>query len=403
MEALAVLRLSVSPRRHNGSSHGYYLEDDIVDDMALPTPYTSAPSSPRRAFSKEVVEAPLGEVRAAIPFAWELIPGTPKHDLENAHGRELCVSFEESDEAVNSKDHDGSSSSSSSDGSEESLSRESSNTEFEFSSRFGGMVEPALPCAAPSMSTAEELFSNGQLVVTSSLRLPPRLQHLRNSDSSCSDVSSSDSFKSYRSPQSPQSPRPGSMKLSLCGFTKTTEEETIILGMQERKHRSLSPLRFFNRETVGSANSETYFSSDSNSSVSSSSSSSSGGETNARGEKSVHGSTLKELLFTDMAMASARTEHLKRSNTEVVVAKPRQVQSKLELLKKDQEHWNGLAGRPALTPQLSRSNARSRPAPSPSIDIIRVNSLRKENVGRVILANRFGMLCSCLGILPESP
>jgi len=173
----------------------------------------------------------------------------------------------------------------------------------------------------------------------------------------------------------------------------TTDEETTVLGMQERKHRSLSPLRFLNREH--------YFSSDnSNSSVSSSSSpsSASGGSTNAGSpqdspaEKTgVQGSMLKELLFTDMAMAKGRNEQMK----------PRQVQSRMELLKKKQEKCNGFgdAENVALTPQLSRSYAKSRRAP---IDI-HEKSLRKENVGRAVFSNRFGMLCNCLGILPESP
>jgi hypothetical protein len=278
-----VLKLSVSPRRNNNSSrdHGYVDEDD---EISLPTPYASAPSSPRRAFSKEIVEAPLGEVLAAIPFAWELVPGTPK--------LEPCVS---SDETVSSQDAQSS----------------DEFTEFEFSSRWGS-EEPRVATAP-----AEELFANGQLVT--SLRLPPRLQHLRNSDSSCSDVSDSPggSFKSYSPPQ-------GSPRLALCGFTKTTDDDTTILGMQERKHRSLSPLRFFH---------ENLFSSESSSNSSSSSSSSSRSP-----QDSPDGSSL---LFIDMDMASE-------------TLKPRQVQSK-----KDQESQENI-GRPALTPQLSRSNARSR-------------------------------------------
>lgn len=63
-------------------------------------------------------------------------------------------------------------------------------------------------------------------------------------------------------------------------------------------------------------------------------------------------STLKQLLFTDMATASGRTEDLPR---EKVIAKPKLVLSKMELLNAEK----GDVSR-ALSPQLSRSNARSR-------------------------------------------
>jgi hypothetical protein len=252
---------------------------------------------------------------------------------------------------------------------ESSLSRDSSNTEFEFSSRFAGVVEPSLlPCRA-----AEELFSHGQLLP---LRLPPRLQgvkNLRSSDvSPCSDssVSSSGSFRSYLSTQSPRiagSPKP-KKSISLCRFTKTAEE-ALVLGKQERRAlqrpRSLSPLRLFNGESSAPGSN---LSSDSVSSSSSSSSSKSGDspqDSQAESEENAQASALKDLkLFTDMAMASTRSEDSK------MVATSRVIQSRRELLKKHQEQWNGFADAkkvdaatsPALagTRGRSRSNARSR-------------------------------------------
>lgn len=293
-------------------------DDGYFEDVDAGTLYTSAPTSPRHAFSKEVIEAPLGEVLAAIPFAWEVVPGTPK--LES--GEREHFSF--SDETTQ-----GSSSPSSSG---ESSARES--TEFEFSNRISGETV-----------SAEELFAKGQLVTTS-LRLPPRLQAVKHRDSDVSSCDSS-SFKSYSSPQS--SPR------GFCGFTKTADEETTtmsILGMQEHnKRRSLSPLRFFHRESSFSSNS---------------SSSSSSPSSNASSPDSV---TLKQLMFPDSPMASTPKPPITLKEA-------------------------------ALTPQFSRSNAKSRRAPVE----LRSISARKENIGRVLFASRFGMLSSCLGgMAPGSP
>lgn len=253
-------------------------DDGYFEDVDAGTPYSSAPTSPRHAFSKEVIEAPLGEVLAAIPFAWEVVPGTPK--LESEH-------FSFSDETTQ-----GSSSPSSSD---ESSARES--TEFEFSNRIGG---------DSGTVSAEELFAKGQLVT--SLRLPPRLQAVKHRDSDVSSCDSSSSFKSYSSPQS--SPR------GFCGFTKTADEETTttttILGMQEHnKHRSLSPLRFFHRESSFSSNS---------------SSSSSSPSSNVSSPDSV---TLKQLIFPDSPVAPTPKPPLTLKEA-------------------------------SLTPQFSRSHAKSR-------------------------------------------
>lgn len=364
MEALAVLRLNVSPRRNN-DAHALLEE---AEEIALPTPYTSPPSSPRHAFTVEVEESPLGEVRAAIPFVWELIPGTPKDDFE-MQPVDVGV-FSDMSEETGSEGHGSLRSSEDS----ESLSRDSSKIEFEFGNRFEGIAEP-LPLRPPSMSTADELLSNGQVLP---LRLPPRLQavkYLRNSDSSCSDISSNGSFKSYQSPQSPQSPHVPNIgsKLSLCGFMRTPEserEEVTILGMQERKlkTRSLSPLRFLSIDrSVGSnLSSETYFSRDSVSSASSSSSSS-GAETNVDSPQALwdspngkrnEGRTLNELL-PDMAIASRGTEDLKVSSIRGTAqdrAKPRMVESGRELLKKHQDNGSPAAEKIDVIPQLSPSH-----------------------------------------------
>lgn len=144
-----------------------YAEDG---EFSLPTPYASAPSSPRRAFEKEVEEAPLGEVRAAVPFIWELVPGIPKNNLGISLVDVGHVSSDET-EATEYQDR-GSSSSSGESETTESLSRGSSNTEFEFSSRFQGIVEPP-PWRAPPMSTAEELFFKRSSLTATLTSTPP--------------------------------------------------------------------------------------------------------------------------------------------------------------------------------------------------------------------------------------
>lgn len=375
MEVLAILRLNVSKRR-NYDAH-VLVEDD--EEIALPSP----PSSPRHAFTMEVEESPLGEVRAAIPFLWELIPGTPKDDFE----WQPVVVEEISNISKATESHDHGSSRSSEDS--ESLCRDSSNSEFKFCTRFEETEEP-LALHPPLMSTADELFSNDQVVP---LRLPPRLQsvkNVRNSDSSCNG-----SFRSCHSPQSPQSPQVlhlGSMRM-LCGFMKNSEseserEEVTILGMQEGKEKpsSLSPLRFLNRESSGGSNfaSETYFSRDSVSSLSSYSSFSSTSVDSPQAlwdsphEKRNKGHTLNDLV-PDIAIASQGIEDLKVSSIKEIT------QERAEL----------------ATEQLS-PYTRLRPSLWPSTDMHDKFS-RKEHLGRSLFANRLGMLRSCLGMPLESP
>ncbi|KAG0578455.1 hypothetical protein KC19_4G024600 [Ceratodon purpureus] len=405
MEALAVLRLSVSPRRNNDAHAA--LED--AEEIALPTPYTSPPSSPRHAFTMDVEESPLGEVRAAIPFVWELIPGTPKDDFE-MQTVDVGVIFDMSEETGS----EGHGSSRSSEDDSESLSRDSSKIEFEFCTRFEGIVEPSL-----AMSTADELLSNGQVVP---LRLPPRLQgvkHLRSSDSSCSDISSNgSSFKSCHSPQSPQSPHVLNVgsKLTLCGLMRTLEsepEEVTILGMQERKQkiRSLSPLRFLSMER-SNLSSEAYFSRDSVSSASSFSSSSSRAETTVDSPQALwdspdgkrnKGRTLNDLV-PDMPIASRGTEGVKVSSSKETthdVAKPRLVESGRQLLKKHQDNGSPAAEKIDVISQLSPSYASSRLSSSPSVDM-HFKTSKREQLGRALFGSRFGTFCSCLGIPPDS-
>lgn len=334
MEALPAMRLS-TPRRYYSTASG----NGNQDESLLSTPYTSAPSSPRRgfAFAKEIEETPLGEVRAAIPFIWESIPGTPRKDddLSKMEGRIELPNQDGSDDSSDDDEHEHGSFSSS---------------EFEFSARFVAeeeTVEPmVLTLSPPHMSTAEELFSNGQLLP---LRLPPRLQavqHLRNSDSSSS--SSDGSFRNYGNGNS-MSPhhRRGVKKLTpLCGLmTKSPEgmgnglemHATTILGMQEddvvdgkfdennrrkngkvHRSRSLSPLKLFKRDSVRDMFAEKFgggsdTSSSSLSSSSCSSSSSSSGDKNAdesipkefwpflrdNHKRGGEGGTLSDFLFTD--------------------------------------------------------------------------------------------------------
>ena len=311
MEALPAMRLS-TPRRYYSTAAG----NGNQDESLFSTPYTSAPSSPRRgfAFAKEIEETPLGEVRAAIPFKWESIPGTPRKDddLSKMEGRIELLHQDGSDDSSDDDEHEHGSFSSS---------------EFEFSARFVAeeeTVEPmVLTLSPPHMSTAEELFANGQLLP---LRLPPRLQavqHLRNSDSSSS--SSDGSFRNYGNGNS-MSPhhRRGVKKLTpLCGLmTKSPERmmgnglemhATTILGMQEddvddgrfdennrrkngkvHRSRSLSPLKLLKRDSVRDMFAEKFGGGSDSSSSSSLSSSSCSSSSSSSGDKNADESIPKE-------------------------------------------------------------------------------------------------------------
>nr|XP_024373913.1 uncharacterized protein LOC112281525 isoform X1 [Physcomitrium patens] len=415
MERVAVLRLDISqllPRRKNADHR--YEEDDT--QIAVPSTLSDFSSSPRKAFSKEAFkESPLGEVRAAVPFVWESIPGTPKRDLDT--GSVDAGGLSDGNEETRNRDLNLSSSS----GGPESPSWNFSNDEFECRSTTDRVAEP-------SMSTTEEKFINGR---SKPLALPPRLQavkQLRNSDFSRADDSFSGSFKGCHSPQSPPLPRAlkAEPKLILCGFPIPVEGgqgDVIILGMQERKQRlrSFSPLRLINRESSEESHhsSETYFCSDSVSSASSSSSSSSsssGSGSHADSyrnpwdspEEKKHTAT----TLRDFMLPCGELEDSKTSGINPIVqakVKPRIVESRRELLKKNQESAftgeakiDGLSGTRAPQSQHSRSITTSRLTVSPSIGI-HGKSSRKEHMGRALFANRFGMVCNCLGMTPDSP
>lgn len=364
MQSFSVLSLS-SPRRRNSPL------SPTECDSGMSTPYASAPSSPRRAVCREVEEAPLGEVRAAIPFIWESIPGTPRMDhaddggpvdnfrLNAAAAQEHGTSSSGAEEATSEENGSSSSPASLSGGSSD---------EFEFSARFTPAVQP-LASHTPPMSTPDELFAKGQILP---LRLPPRLQavkHLMNSDSSFSDDSSAGSFKGYACPQSPLSQQayfnPGGKLLSFCGIAKSPERGTRDASIlradkkfgsrpdrrEKQRSRSLSPLRMFKTEdSAGFDNALDNF--DSSSSVSSFSSSSSV-ERNVdeqkdfwtlfKEEKSKR-RPLSELAFTNKVYESPKLQMSKISNKDlkrdgVKVAEglkslPRIVESKSDLKKK---------------------------------------------------------------------
>ena len=365
MQSFSVLSLS-SPKRRNSPLF------PTECDSGMSTPYTSAPSSPRRAFCKEVEEAPLGEVRAAIPFIWESIPGTPRKDAEGGGPVDnFLLDAVVQEHGTSSGAEEATSEENGSSSSSARMSGDSSD-EFEFSARFTPVVEPLASHTLP-MSTPDELFFQGQILP---LRLPPRLQavkHLMNSDSSFSDESSSGSFKGYSSLQSPGPQQayyinPGVKLLSFCGLTKSPERGTrdpSILGTDEgygsrpnraekQRSRSLSPLRMFKREdsaVFGNA-SDSFSLNDSSSSVSSFSSSSSV-EKNADEQKDFwtlfkeeknRRSPLSELVFTNKVNETPKLQMSKISNKEfkrdgVKVAEglksmPRIVESESDLKKK---------------------------------------------------------------------
>jgi hypothetical protein len=280
-----------------------------------------------------VEEAPLGEVRAAIPFIWEHVPGIPidgdhllsfaelgrekedgaqlarqensfKHLAEEdtcqveeaaAAGSDVCANGDSDDVIF-----------------EDSPSSESVE-EFDFGAKLGTTKEEN----SIMTSTAEELFLNGHMLP---LSLPPRLQSLKHvslqtSDSSRSDSSSSadssscGSFHQGRrtsssfSSSSPKSPRGSSLSssrfLALFGFSRTPRETADVenlmkesagrnaerIGHKRRKSRSLSPSRYLFDTNRGDDSS------------SSSSSSSSSKESEVQPQQAS-----LDLSFTDLAL-----------------------------------------------------------------------------------------------------
>jgi hypothetical protein len=296
MGSLSLLTLN-SPKRAHPHNCGCGGAESAESGSAFSSPYGSAPSSPRRAcfFREEVEEAPLGEVRAAIPFIWEHVPGTPIHGdhllsvaelgrekEDGAHLARQENSFkhlaEEDTCQVEEAAAAGSDVCANGDSDNvvfEDLPSSESEEEFDFGAKLGTTKEEN----SIMSSTAEELFLKGHMLP---LSLPPRLRSLKlqTSDSSRSDSSSSadsrscGSFHQGRSSaaatttsssfssSSSKSPRgssaSGSRFLALFGFSRTPRETADVenmmkesagrnaerIGHKRRKSRSLSPSRY---------------------------------------------------------------------------------------------------------------------------------------------------------------
>jgi len=315
-----------------------------------------------------VEESPLGEVHAAVPFDWELKPGTPKRgnrgnmedgDIIDGVDLELCRSP-----------------------SPERLSRQSSTCEFDFSSaRFVAEEDTthALSNDVP-LASADQLFFHGQLLP---LRLPPCLQAVKH-------LGESDGTTIHGSFRKPVSPRSGNSAMKIMSFRgrsksprREARDEEVELEPRSaklQKFRSLSPLRIFRRENSEVSilfSDKSISGSESASSSSSAFSSSSSGDENSNvgiskefwpsfEEKERSGrSTLNDFLYSDKPCASPKIDVSKLSSKEVLSKAEKfkaseeglkSVPSKKELEAAKQGHPSERKG---LTPQLSRSNARS--------------------------------------------
>ncbi len=275
MEPLSLLRLS-SPKRPHAPhiiSSGYATAVQSESGSAFSTPYTSAPSSPRRTFfffREDVEEPPLGEVRAAVPFLWEEVPGTPRRDDQivsdaaeeaaavrekdaEVYGAELAREDDYSFEFVAGARQVEAAEDGSEDVSGELSVDSESDSGFEFTARRrfanitttgpaelaqagNSILESINTTTTPhcDMSTADELFFKGRVLP---LRLPPRLlqspkqqQLLQTiSDSSCSssfdDSSSAGSSAAKSSDLSSGGRRSKSRLLIFLGCGQLSEEE----------------------------------------------------------------------------------------------------------------------------------------------------------------------------------
>ena len=382
IEALAALRLNQSPRRYRGSKHFNY-----EDESAPSSPYyLSAPTSPHRASLREVEETPLGEVLAAVPFDWEERPGTPKRGRGSRENADILRdSSGEEERASRSRSP-----------SPERFSPQSSTCEFDFSSaRFLTEEDThALNNEVP-IASADQLFFHGQLLP---LRLPPRLQAVKQLRESSASPFSDGIHSSFRKPVSPRLGNSPTMKqlLSFRGRSKSPQRgarDAAIWPLQEagesgrktgtgaklQKFRSLSPLKLFKREnsevsiifSEKSASSSDFASS----SASSAFSSSSGDENYDVGvsrtfwpsfeEKNRNGKTVNDFLYSDKSPTSPKIDISKLSSKEVL-SKAEKFKASKEGLKSLQlseleatKHEKTGSERKKLTPQLSRSNARS--------------------------------------------
>lgn len=387
IEALAALRLNHSPRRYRGSRQ-------LHDDESAPSSpyYRSAPTSPS---PREREETPLGEVHAAVPFDWELRPGTPKRGRRSRRDNGDTTAPTSSRSLSPEPRH----------------SRQSSTSEFDFSSaRFLGTEDAH---DAP-IASADQLFFHGQLLP---LRLPPRLQAVKQlRDSPSSDVDSLHGFFSM--------PRSGSSTMKqLMSFRSRSKSP--VRPLQEpkegklRKFRSLSPLRIFKREdsegsTLFSEKSTSGRDSASSSASSSVFSASSSGDENngvdvsrefwpSFEEKDRNGKTRDVYLYSDKPPTSPKIDVTRLSSKEVLSKAERFMASEegMELVKVELKTGSLRKG---LTPQLSRSNARSISRTpiivSQAQPVLRTTSKQRDPVTH---PKRFGILKSCLGFAPPSP
>lgn len=353
----------------------------------------SAPTSPRRSSPREIEETPLGEVHAAVPFEWEVKPGTPKRGRGSRREEgDIIIGVSRSP-------------------SPQRLSRQSSTSDFDFgSARF--IAEPedsthALTHDVP-IASADQLFFHGQLLP---LRLPPRLQNVKHLGSDETPINSS-----FRKPVSS-----GNKLLSFRGRSKSPRRDSATVWPLDevesepkssrtlQKFRSLSPLRIFRRENSevsilfsdkSSSGSDSASSSASSSSSGAFLSSSSGDESSSKeywpsfDEK--HKSTLNDFLYSDKPCASPKIDISKLSSKELL--------SKAERFKEEERLAKELTfpEKKELKPQLSRSNARSisrTPITPPPVMVTR----SKESKVMAPTPIRFGILKRCLGITPPSP
>ncbi|KAG0599044.1 hypothetical protein M758_12G123000 [Ceratodon purpureus] len=415
IEALATLRLNQSPRRYRGSRQLY--EDESTPSSPY---YLSAPTSPRLGSMRKVEETPLGEVHAAVPFDWEERPGTPKKGRRSRKDGDIMKDDEE-DRASRSP-------------SPERSSRQSSMSEFDFgSARFIAEEDTHAFCNDVPIASADQLFLHGQLLP---LRLPPRLQAVKQLRESSEDGSTI--HGSFRMPVSPRSgSSPMKQLMSFRGRSKSPQRDgagwpfhevesgpKAGAGTKLQKFRSLSPLRIFKRENSevsilfsekSTSGSDSTSSSASSARSSAFSSSSSGDENNdirvsrefwpTFEEKQRNGKTLNEFLYSDKPPTSPKIDVSKLSSKEVLKKAERFKLSEegLKSMSVEKEKEKSCSERKALTPQLSRSNARSISRtpiilPQAYEPMLRLSKQRDATS----YPKRFGILKRCLGYEPPS-
>lgn len=199
----AALRLESFSNKHRNSSNR----------SAASSPFCMGvlPISSHRAFRKECVDgdSPIGEIHVAIPFAWEVTPGTPKRGGESADMEDMVQKIGSA--------------------SPEKLSPQSPSSEHDF----GGTTNliairshTRRPSNDAAIASADELFHYNPLL---SLQLPPRLQAVKHrlqelrelrecAACYCLDAATTDSPSKQASPQSSHSKL--KLQVSFCGLSK---------------------------------------------------------------------------------------------------------------------------------------------------------------------------------------